>query len=52
MLPTTEHSNPERSDLPGPPTCSVCGTADAPRYVGGYGYHVREDCLVATELAE
>jgi hypothetical protein len=40
------------SDLPGPPTCCVCGTADAPRYVGGYGYHMCAGCLAADELAE
>jgi hypothetical protein len=40
------------SDLPGPPSCCLCGTEDATRYVGGYGYQVCADCLALQELAD
>lgn len=40
------------SDLPGPPSCCLCGSGDAVRYVGGYGYQVCADCLALDGLAD
>ena len=40
------------SDLIGPPACCVCGSGDAARYVGGYGYQVCGDCLAREGLAD
>jgi hypothetical protein len=43
---------PPTFDLPGPPTCCICGTSDAPQYVGGYGFHLCPDCIVTAELVD
>jgi hypothetical protein len=40
----------DSADLCGPPTCSFCGSVEASRYVGGYGYHVCAECLTDTRM--
>jgi hypothetical protein len=39
-------------EIPGPPTCTFCGTVEADRYVGGYGNHICRGCIVKPGLSE
>jgi len=39
-------------EIPGPPTCSFCGSITSDRYVGGYGNHICRECVESPLLTE
>jgi hypothetical protein len=39
-------------EIPGPPTCSFCGSTTSDRYVGGYGNHICRECIEYPHLSE
>ena len=40
------------AELPGPPTCTFCGSVESDRYVGGYGNHVCRECICHPGLVD
>ena len=39
-------------EIPGPPICTFCGSADSDRYVGGYGNHICRECITHPQLVD
>jgi hypothetical protein len=39
-------------EIPGPPTCSFCGSATSDRYVGGYGNNICRECVEHPQLSD
>jgi hypothetical protein len=39
-------------EVPGPPTCTFCGSVESDRYVGGYGNHICRECIAQPAISE
>lgn len=39
-------------EIPGPPMCTFCGSAQSDRYVGGYGNHICRECIASPAIAD
>jgi hypothetical protein len=39
-------------EIPGPPTCSFCGSTASDQYVGGYGNHICRECIESPQLTD
>src|SRR5215467_7359318 len=39
-------------EIPGPPTCTFCGSVESDRYVGGYGNHICRECIAHPSIIE